>query len=102
MIKKVSLKKEILQLLIIFSIVVIVLIGSLSILNQYSAKIETTKHNQNLVLKQVSKEVEKLINSIETISVYLSKNYEMNKNLLKNIVETNKNISSILILNKKE
>ncbi len=100
MTQKKSLKKEILQLLILFSIVTISIIGFLSIYSQYSSKIEIIKHNQNLVLKQVEKEVQKLILEIESIENYLTRNDPFEKSLLKNIVETNNNISSILILDK--
>ncbi len=90
-----SLKKEILQLLVLFSISVIVIIGILTIWKLYDSKIEIIKHNQNLILKQVDKEVEKLLTDIENIALYISENYSYNYLLLKNIVETNNNISSI-------
>ncbi|RXK03547.1 ATP-binding protein [Halarcobacter bivalviorum] len=96
-----SLKKEILQLLVLFSISVIVIIGILTIWKLYDSKIEIIKHNQNLILKQVDKEVEKLLTDIENIALYISENYSYNYLLLKNIVETNNNISSILILDNK-
>ncbi|AXH12979.1 ATP-binding protein [Halarcobacter bivalviorum] len=96
-----SLKKEILQLLVLFSISVIVIIGILTIWKLYDSKIEIIKYNQNLILKQVDKEVEKLLSDIENIALYISENYSYNYLLLKNIVETNNNISSILILDNK-
>ncbi|RXJ89673.1 hypothetical protein CRV01_07295 [Arcobacter sp. CECT 8983] len=95
-----SLKKEILQLLVLFSISVIIIVGILTIWKLYNSKIEIIKHNQNLVLKQVSIEVEQILQEIEDISLYISENYSYNYLVLKNIVETNKNISSILILDK--
>ncbi|WP_072681474.1 ATP-binding protein [Arcobacter sp. LA11] len=96
-----SLKKQILQLLIFFSISVIIIFGAISILNLYNSKIEIIKHNQNVALKQVSKEVQNLNLDIENIADYISNNYSFSGNLLKNVVETNQNISSILILDRK-
>ncbi|NVJ52919.1 MAG: PAS domain-containing protein [Campylobacteraceae bacterium] len=95
-----SLKKEILQLLVLFSISVIIIVGILTIWKLYNSKIEIIKHNQNLVLKQVGTEVEQLLQEIEDISLYISENYSYNYLVLKNIVETNKSVSSILILDK--
>ena len=96
-----SLKKQILQLLILFSISVVIVFGIISISNLYTSKIEIIKHNQNVALRQVTKEVQNLTSDIENIAHYISDNYSSYNSLLKNIVETNKNISSILILNKK-
>jgi len=94
-----SLKKEVLQLLVFFSISVIILVGVLTIWKLYSSKIEIIEYNQKLVLKQVDKEINRLLLSIENISSYITTNYSKNEILLKNLVETNNNISSILILN---
>ena len=93
-----SLKKQILQLLILFSISVVIVFGIISISNLYTSKIEIIKHNQNVALRQVTKEVQNLTSDIENIAHYISDNYSSYNSLLKNIVETNKNISSILIL----
>ena len=96
-----SLKNEILRVLSLFSILVILIIGSLSIINMYNSNIELISYNQNLVLKQANKEVNNLIVKIEDLSKYLYKNYELDKNIIKHIVKTDNNISSILILNDK-
>ena len=95
-----SLKNEILRVLIVVSVSIILMMGSLSIINMYNSKIELISYNQNLVLKQANKEVNTLIEKIENLSVYLTKNYKLDKNLIKHIVKTDSNISSILILNK--
>ena len=97
---KKSLKKEIQQFLIIFSIFVIVVIGIIAIVNQYNSKIKEIKNNQNSVLDQVNEEINDFILKTEIISGYISFSYSTNSSLLKNIVDTNFNISSILILNK--
>ena len=94
---KKSLKKDILHLLLYFSISVIIIIGTLSIISQYKSKIIDIEYYQNLVLKQVSSQVELLISDIEEIAVYLSLEYK-NHHTLKDIVKSNKNISTILIL----
>ena len=96
-----SLKREILQLLVLFSISVIIIVGILTIWKLYSSKVEIINHNQNLILKQVGKEVEQLLEDIEDISIYISENYSYNYMVLKNLVETNKSISSILVLDEK-
>ncbi|RXJ75598.1 hypothetical protein CRV03_12630 [Arcobacter sp. F155] len=96
-----SLKREILQLLVLFSISVIIIVGILTIWKLYSSKVEIINHNQNLILKQVGKEVEQLLQDIEDISIYVSENYSYNYMVLKNLVETNKSISSILVLDEK-
>ena len=94
-----SLKKEILQFLIVFSIFVVFSLGIFSSVNLYNSKIEIIEHHQNLVLKQASKEVSTLIDNISDIGKYISSNYLLDPQVIKNIVEINKNISSILILN---
>ncbi|RXK13058.1 hypothetical protein CP965_04435 [Halarcobacter mediterraneus] len=93
-----SIKKEIFQVLIFFSISLIIVVGILTAWNLYNSKIEIIKHNQNQVLKQVDKEVNKLLINIEKIAQYIASNYDRNNLLLKNIVEINNNISSVLIL----
>ncbi|PLY08172.1 MAG: hypothetical protein C0625_03015 [Arcobacter sp.] len=98
--KNKSLKKEIQKLIIVFSIFVIVVIGIIAIVNQYNSKIKEIKHNQNLVLKQVEEEINNLTLKIEFVANYISNNYPGNKDLLKNVVDTNLNISSILVLSK--
>ena len=44
--------------------------------------------------------INKFLNQIYNLSNYLKENYQENTTLLKNIVDTNPNISSILILDK--
>ncbi|XPV69411.1 MAG: ATP-binding protein [Halarcobacter sp.] len=95
-----NLKKQILFLLIFFTITVTIIIGALSIINIYNSKIDIIKHNQNLVLKQVLYEIDSQLKKIEKVSLYISENYFLNENILKNIVEVKSDISTIMVLNK--
>jgi len=97
-----SLKKVILLMLISFSVSVILIIGILSIINIYNSKIDLIKFNQNLVLKQVNNKINYMINDIEYISKYISREYykKDSKYILDNILKTQRDISSILILSK--
>lgn len=58
------------------------------------------QYNQKQVLNQVESEVNKYLLEIYRLSHYLKDNYlyEKDNYLLKNIVDTNTNISSILVL----
>ncbi|XOB61485.1 ATP-binding protein [Campylobacterota bacterium DY0563] len=98
--KNSSFKKQIIQSLALFIISVIVAIGVLSILNIYNTKIDSIKFNQSLVLKQVNDRVDSLIDQIEYLANYIeNKTGLKNSNIaFNNILETNKDISSILIL----
>ena len=96
-----SLKKEILSLLISFSIFITIALGFISVINFYFSKLSIIEHNQKQILLQVESEANKFLNQIYNLSNYLKENYQENTTLLKNIVDTNPNISSILILDKK-
>jgi len=96
-----SLKKEILSLLISFSIFITIALGLISVINFYFSKLSIIEHNQKQILLQVESEANKFLNQIYNLSNYLKENYQENTTLLKNIVDTNPNISSILILDKK-
>ncbi len=98
--KKKSFKQAIFQLLIILIIVVVTVIGLIFIYNLYNNKVSTLEHNQTQVLKQVEFESNNLLKEIDAIAYYLDTHYELEQNILKNIVETNANISSIMILDK--
>ncbi|WP_108062811.1 ATP-binding protein [Poseidonibacter lekithochrous] len=100
MIKSKSLKKQILQQLIIFSLVVIVIVGLLSMYNLYTSKLKIIQHNQEQVLSQVEHEVNKFLLDVSNITEFIAMNYEFDQYILKNIVRTNASISSILILDK--
>jgi nitrogen-specific signal transduction histidine kinase/HAMP domain-containing protein len=97
-----SLKKEIFLILIAFSIFMAIFIGLISTINFYHSKLNIVEYNQKQILFQIESEVNKFLTQINNLSIYLQNNYDLdNKNgLLKNIVDTNTNISSILILNK--
>jgi len=96
-----NLKKQILALLIFFSITVTIVIGILSVINIYNTKIEIIKHNQNIVLKQVAKSIDKQLEKIETVAEYIANNYFYMDYILKNIIEIKSDISTILILDNK-
>jgi signal transduction histidine kinase/HAMP domain-containing protein len=95
-----SLKKEILFILISFSIFIAIFIGLISMANFYHSKLSIVEHNQKQILFQIETEVNKFLTQINNLSIYIQNNYNKNSSLLKNIVDTNTNISSILILNK--
>ncbi len=98
--KETSLKKHILIILISFSIFIAVSVGLISMVNFYLTKLDIIEHNQKQILYQIESEMDKFLLKIYKISYYIKHNYYENSNLLKNIVDTNNNISSILILNK--
>ena len=99
--KSKSLKKEILVTLLSFIIFIGVSIGVISLGNFYFSKLSIIEHNQRQTLTQIEKEINKFLTQIYSLSNYLKYNYTPNNvNLLKNIVDTNNNISSIIILNK--
>lgn len=98
--KETTLKKQILIILISFSIFIAVSVGLISMINFYFTKLDIIEHNQKQILFQIESEIDKFLSKIYKISFYIKNNYSENSNLLKNIVDTNSNISSILILNK--
>jgi len=98
--KKKSLRKYILQFLVIFLVTVIVIIGGVSLYEQYQQRVKEVKYNQLLVLKQVDEELTKLTSKMEFLKEYLSLNYGTNGNILKYLVKTNDDILSIAILDK--
>ena len=95
-----SLKKEILVILISFSIFVAISVGFIAMINFYYSKLNIIEHNQKQILFQIESEMDKFLLKIDRISLYIKNNYKENSNLLKNIVDTNTNISSILVLDK--
>ncbi|MDD2291439.1 MAG: ATP-binding protein [Aliarcobacter sp.] len=95
-----SLKKQILIILISFSIFVAISVGLIAMVNFYYSKLNIIQHNQKQILFQIESEIEKFLLKIDKISLYIKNNYKENSSLLKNIVDTNTNISSILILDK--
>ena len=95
-----SLKKEILVILISFSIFVAISVGLIAMVNFYYSKLNIIEHNQKQILFQIESEIEKFLLKIDKISLYIKNNYDENSDLIKNIVDTNTNISSILVLSK--
>jgi len=98
MTKEKSLKKEILVTLLSFSIFVAISIGFISMINFYLSKLTIIEHNQKQTIYQVESEVNKFLTQIYNLSTYIQNNYDENSSLLKNIVDTNDNVSGILIL----
>ena len=98
--KKYSLKKLLLILLLSFIILIPILVGFLSTVNLYNTKVNSLVHNQTQVLKQVRFEANKFLGEIDSIAKYMQKHYKKDETLLKNIVDINNNITSIIILNK--
>ena len=98
--KEKSLKREILVILISFSIFIAISVGFIAMLNFYFSKLNIIEHNQKQILYQIESEMDKFLSKIYKISSYIKNNYNQDSNLLKNIVNTNTNISSILVLSK--
>jgi signal transduction histidine kinase/HAMP domain-containing protein len=98
--KEASLKKHILIILISFSIFIAISVGLISMINFYYSKLNIIEHNQKQILFQIESEMDNFLSKIYLISFYIKNNYNQNNNLLKNIVDTNANISGILVLNK--
>ena len=98
--KEKSLKREILVILISFSIFIAISVGFIAMLNFYFSKLNIIEHNQKQILYQIESEMDKFLSKIYKISSYIKNNYNQDSNLLKNIVDTNTNISSILVLSK--
>jgi signal transduction histidine kinase len=98
--KEKSLKREILEILISFSIFIAISVGFIAMLNFYFSKLNIIEHNQKQILYQIESEMDKFLSKIYKISSYIKNNYNQDSNLLKNIVDTNTNISSILVLSK--
>ena len=98
--KEKSLKNHILIILIFFSIFIAISVGLIAMVNFYFSKLNIIEHNQKQILFQIESEMDKFLSKIYKISFYIKNNYKDNNELLKNIVDTNTNISSILVLNK--
>ncbi len=96
-----SIKSTISSFLIFSIIIVSLLIGILSMLNFYDMKINSVEHSLKQVLMQVSFEIKNQIKNIENTALYISNNQSNEDELLKTLVETNIEISSILILDYK-
>lgn len=98
MIGKNSLKKEILYVFIYLPIIILFLISIMSIRNLYLSKLESVQNNQKQILVQVKLKINELVNEIENTAKYIKNNYSWDDGLLKDIVDINKKISGILIL----
>ncbi|RXJ54604.1 hypothetical protein CRV04_11250 [Candidatus Marinarcus aquaticus] len=101
MVRKISLKQNILNIFILFVMFVTLTVGFLSVYSLYQSKLSTAERSQRQVLIQVEQEVEKFLNEIEQNATYMLTNYQRSSMIIKSIVELNPNISSVLVLDKK-
>ena len=95
-----SKKKQILTILVSFSIFVAVFVGLIAMINFYLSKLDIIEHNQKQVFYQVESEIDKFW-KIYKLASYVKLIIQRYK-IIKNIVDTNTNISGILVLNKME
>ena len=82
--KEKSLKKQILIILISFSIFIAISIGLIAMVNFYLSKLNIIQHNQKQVLYQIESEMDKFLSKIYKIAFYVKSNYHSNNILLKN------------------
>ena len=68
-----SLKKQILIILISFSIFVAISVGLIAMVNFYYSKLNIIQHNQKQILFQIESEIEKFLLKIDKISLYIKK-----------------------------
>ena len=71
--KEKSLKKQILIILISFSIFIAISIGLIAMVNFYLSKLNIIQHNQKQVLYQIESEMDKFLSKISKISFYIKK-----------------------------
>ena len=83
--KEKSLKKQILVILISFSIFIAISVGLIAMVNFYLSKLNIIEHNQKQILYQIESEMDKFLSKIYKISFYIKSNYQNNNILLKNI-----------------
>ena len=75
--KEISLKKQILIILISFSIFIAVSVGFISMINFYFSKLNIIEHNQKQILFQIESEIDKFLSKIYKISHYIKNNYNI-------------------------
>ena len=73
--KEKSLKKQILIILISFSIFTAVSVGFISMSSFYFSKLNIIEHNQKQILFQIESEIDKFLLKIDKISLYIKNNY---------------------------
>ncbi len=95
-----SLKKSVIYLVILFTMLFAITIAAISSLTLFNMKINSMQHNQTQLLKQIKYDVNKFILQVEKISFYLKKNTKNTNLFLENIINMNSTISTIMILNK--
>ena len=66
-----SLKKDILNILISFSIFITIFISCASMVNFYFSKLTIVEHNQKQILYHIESEVNKYLSKIYDLSIYL-------------------------------
>ena len=82
--KEKSLKKQILVILISFSIFIAISVGFIAMGSFYFSKLNIIEHNQKQILFQIESEMDKFLLKIYKISSYIKDNYPQDNNLLKN------------------
>lgn len=96
-----SLKKSVIFLVVLFTILFAMAIASISSLTLFNMKINSMQYNQTQLIKQVKYDINKFITQIEKISFYLKKNTKDKNLFIENIINMNSTISTIMILNNK-
>jgi PAS domain S-box-containing protein len=99
--RKKSFKNTVFFVLFGFMIIVTLFVGSTHVYVNYTNKIQTLHHNQIQILKQVKAQTQTLLDRIEHTANYIQTTLKEDKTLIKKIVNLNKNITSIIILNDK-
>jgi len=97
--KKRDLKKSVVYLVILFTLLFAICIGIISSIVLLNMKIDTIEHNQKLILKQIKYEINDFLDDVENISVYLKNNFVKSDEFIDGIIKTHKSINTIVILN---
>ena len=94
-----TLKANILLYFILFAIIPLMIGSSVVLYQMYKAKESSFTHRYAQILRQAVSESDDIANNIEYIGKYLKNNYS-NKNyyILNELIKTQKNISTIIIL----
>lgn len=100
MLKVKSLKKSIISTVIIFTLFFTSVVLSITIFSFFNLKHQSMQHSQKEILIHIKDQINTFINRIESLSSYLQKN---NSNLditFQNILNTNAEISTIIVFDK--
>lgn len=94
-----SLKKSVIYLVVLFTVLFALAIASISSLTLFKMKINSMQNNQKQLLKQVKYDVNKFILQVEKIQYYLKKTRSNKSLFIENIINMNSTISTIMVLN---